>query len=84
VFTGGPLAVGLSGALAAFGLFASGALGSFFTGQPVLSSGARQAGFGMAEGITFVLARWSEPDLDSEHSRSVTQRNLTSNPTASD
>ena len=54
VFTGGTLAVMLSGALAAIGLFASGALGSFFTGQPVLRSGVRQAAFGMAAaGITF-------------------------------
>jgi len=58
VFTGGTLAVMLSGALAAIGLFASGALGSFFTGQPVLRSGVRQAAFGMAAaGITFALGK---------------------------
>jgi VIT1/CCC1 family predicted Fe2+/Mn2+ transporter len=58
VFTGGSLAVALSGALAALGLFASGALGSLFTGQPVLRAGLRQAGFGMAAaGITFVLGK---------------------------
>jgi vacuolar iron transporter family protein len=40
------------------GLFASGALGSFFTGQPVLRSGVRQASFGMAAaGITFALGK---------------------------
>src|SRR5207237_1560476 len=58
LFTGGLVAVALSGALAAFGLFGSGALGSFFTGQPVLRSGVRQASFGMAAaGITFALGK---------------------------
>jgi len=58
MFIGGPAAVGLSGVLAALGLFASGALGSFFTGQPVLRSALRQAGFGLAAaGVTFVLGK---------------------------
>ncbi len=56
--TGGSLAVALSAALAALALFGSGALGSFFTGQPVLRSGLRQAAFGMAAaGVTFALGK---------------------------
>jgi VIT1/CCC1 family predicted Fe2+/Mn2+ transporter len=58
MFTGGVLGVSISGVLAAFGLFASGVLGSFFTGQPVLWAGLRQAGFGLvAAGVTFVLGK---------------------------
>jgi vacuolar iron transporter family protein len=58
IFTGAAVAASLSGVLAAVGLFASGALGSFFTGQPVLRAGLRQAGFGLAAaGVTFVLGK---------------------------
>jgi VIT1/CCC1 family predicted Fe2+/Mn2+ transporter len=58
IFVGGAAAVGLSGVLAALGLFSSGALGSFFTGQPILRSALRQAGFGLAAaGVTFLLGK---------------------------
>jgi VIT1/CCC1 family predicted Fe2+/Mn2+ transporter len=58
VFTGALLGASLSGVLTAVGLFASGALGSFFTGQPILGAGLRQAGFGLAAaGVTFVLGK---------------------------
>jgi VIT1/CCC1 family predicted Fe2+/Mn2+ transporter len=85
VFTGGRLAVGLNGALAAFGLFASGALGSFFTGNRSCARvRARPPLAWPPRASHSCSARWSEPDLDSEHCRSVTQRNVTSNSTAPD
>jgi vacuolar iron transporter family protein len=58
LFVGGLQATIVSGVLAALGLFASGALGSFFTGQPVLKSGMRQVIFGLlAALVTFGLGR---------------------------
>lgn len=58
LFLGGLLAAIISGVLAAVGLFASGALGSFFTGQPVLKAGLRQVVFGlMAALVTFGLGK---------------------------
>lgn len=38
----------LSGVCGAFGLFGSGALGSFLTGQPMLRAGLRQVTVGLA------------------------------------
>jgi len=58
LLTGGLLAAMWSGVLAALALFASGALGSFFTGQPALRAGLRQSAFGLAAaGVTFVLGK---------------------------
>jgi vacuolar iron transporter family protein len=58
LFVGGLQAAAVSGVLAALGLFASGALGSFFTGQPVLKAGLRQVIFGLlAAVVTFGLGK---------------------------
>ena len=58
VFAGGLGAAIVSGGLAALGLFASGALGSFFTGQPALRAGLRQVAFGLAAAlVTFGLGK---------------------------
>jgi len=58
LFMGGVQAAIASGVLAALGLFASGALGSFFTGQPVLKAGLRQVIFGLlAALVTFGLGK---------------------------
>ncbi len=58
LFAGGIGAAVASGVLAAVGLFASGALGSFFTGQPALRAGLRQVAFGlMAALVTFGLGK---------------------------
>jgi VIT1/CCC1 family predicted Fe2+/Mn2+ transporter len=58
LFTGGLAAVGVSAALAALALFASGVLGSLFTGQPMLRTGLRHVGFGLAAAaVTFILGK---------------------------
>ena len=58
LFIGGLPAATVSGVLAAVGLFASGALGSFFTGQPALKAGVRQVAFGLiAALVTFGLGK---------------------------
>jgi VIT1/CCC1 family predicted Fe2+/Mn2+ transporter len=58
LFVGGVPAASMSGVLAALGLFASGALGSFFTGQPALRAGLRQVTFGLlAALVTFGLGK---------------------------
>jgi len=58
LFVGGLQAAVLSGVLAALGLFASGALGSFFTGQPALKAGLRQVAFGLVAAlVTFGLGK---------------------------
>ena len=58
LFVGGLTAVLLSGVLAAVGLFASGALGSLLTGQPMMRVGLRQVALGLvAAGVTFGLGR---------------------------
>ena len=57
-FGGGLRAAGARGVLASLGLFASGALGSFFTGQSALKAGLRQGAFGLVAAlVTFGLGR---------------------------
>ena len=58
LFVGGLLAAEISGVLTALALFASGALGSLLTGQPVLKAGLRQMAFGLAAAlVTFGLGK---------------------------
>jgi vacuolar iron transporter family protein len=58
LFVGGLQAAIISIVLAALGLFASGALGSFFTGQPAVRAGLRQVLFGLvAAVVTFGLGK---------------------------
>ena len=58
LFVGGMVAAIWSVVLGALGLFASGALGSLLTGQPVLRTGVRQVVFGLtAAAVTFGLGR---------------------------
>jgi VIT1/CCC1 family predicted Fe2+/Mn2+ transporter len=58
IFTSGLLAVVLSGVFAAVGLFASGVLGSFFTGQPMLKTGLRHVSVGLiAALVTYALGK---------------------------
>jgi VIT1/CCC1 family predicted Fe2+/Mn2+ transporter len=58
IFSSGLVAVVLSLIFAACGLFASGALGSFFTGQPMLKTGLRHVSVGLvAAAVTFGLGK---------------------------
>jgi len=58
-FTTGPMAIALSAALSAAGLFGIGAAITLFTGRSVWSSGLRQVLFGMlAAAITFAIGTW--------------------------
>jgi VIT1/CCC1 family predicted Fe2+/Mn2+ transporter len=58
MFIGGLQAAVTSIALGSLGLFASGALGSFFTGQPALKAGIRQVALGLiAAMVTFGLGK---------------------------
>jgi VIT1/CCC1 family predicted Fe2+/Mn2+ transporter len=65
LFVGGLSAVEISGVLTALALFASGALGSLLTGQPVLKAGLRQMAFGLAAAVvTFGLGKLVGAGLD--------------------
>jgi VIT1/CCC1 family predicted Fe2+/Mn2+ transporter len=58
LFSGGLLAVSLSGALTGVALFGSGAIGSLFTGQPILRTGLRHVAFGAAAAaVTYALGK---------------------------
>ena len=58
LFTGGLLAVCISGILTGLALFGSGAIGSLFTGQPILRTGLRHVAFGAAAAaVTFALGK---------------------------
>jgi VIT1/CCC1 family predicted Fe2+/Mn2+ transporter len=58
------LAVETSGILTALALFASGALGSLLTGQPMQKAGLRQMAFGLAAAlVTFGLGKLVEAGL---------------------
>jgi vacuolar iron transporter family protein len=57
-FISGLAAVVASGVLAALALFGSGAIGSLFTGQPILRTGLRHVGFGLiAAAVTYGLGK---------------------------
>ena len=56
LFTGGLLAVCISGVLTGLALFGSGAIGSLFTGQPMPRTGMRHVAFGAAAAaVTYAL-----------------------------
>jgi VIT1/CCC1 family predicted Fe2+/Mn2+ transporter len=58
LFTGGLVAAAVSGVVTTAALFASGALGSLLTGQPIPKAGLRQMAFGLAVAVvTFALGK---------------------------
>ena len=58
LFTGGLVSVYISGVLTGLALFGSGAIGSLFTGQPMLRAGLRHVAFGAAAAaVTYALGK---------------------------